>query len=101
MGELATSLGHNLSATTSLIDRMVDKELVQRTHDPRDRRAVVCELTQKGRETMRRLRGITEETITEIAARSEPDQMTSIVQGLEELRYQVDRVKPRTNDEDT
>ena len=95
MGELATSLGHNLSAATSLIDRLVDKNLVQRTPDPKDRRVVVCELTTGGQAMMRRLKGVTEETIAGIAATTKPDQMESLVQGLERLREQADQNEER------
>lgn len=49
MGEIAGYLGSGLSATTSILDRLVRKNLVQRDSDPRDRRVVVCNLTLGGR----------------------------------------------------
>lgn len=38
------------SAITVMIDRLVDQELVVRYHDKNDRRAVVIELTNKGKD---------------------------------------------------
>ena len=49
MGELAASLGSGLSTTTTIVDRLVKKQLVQRDSDPNDRRVVKCELTDTGR----------------------------------------------------
>lgn len=48
MSELAAALGTSMQATTSLIDRLVDKGLVERAHDTADRRVVICHLTPSG-----------------------------------------------------
>ncbi|MYB62445.1 MAG: MarR family transcriptional regulator [Gemmatimonadetes bacterium] len=63
MGELTSYLGSGLSTTTSIVDRLVRKNLVQRDSDPSDRRVVVCKLTLKGREA-------TEEFLNHITARA-------------------------------
>ena len=49
MGGIALYLGRALSATTTVVDRLVEKNLVSRGSDPRDRRVVICELTPEGR----------------------------------------------------
>ena len=49
MGQLAGSLGSGLSTTTTIVDRLVKQQLVQRDSDPNDRRVVKCELTKNGR----------------------------------------------------
>ena len=46
MGVIAQHLGTTLSASTSVIDRLVDKGLVERIAQPGDRRVVVCKLTR-------------------------------------------------------
>ena len=56
MGSISNSLGTTLSAATSIIERLVDKDLVQRTPDSADRRVVICQLTRPGREAVERLR---------------------------------------------
>ncbi|HYI13921.1 MAG TPA: MarR family transcriptional regulator, partial [Thermomicrobiales bacterium] len=55
MSELAAALHTSLQATTSLIDRLVDKGLVERTHDTADRRVVICTLTPAGLAEMERM----------------------------------------------
>lgn len=54
MSEIAAALGTSMQATTSLIDRLVDKELVERAHDTADRRVVICRLTPSGKDEMER-----------------------------------------------
>ncbi len=54
MSEIAASLGTSLQATTSLVDRLVDKGLVERAHDTADRRVVICRLTPSGMTEMDR-----------------------------------------------
>jgi DNA-binding MarR family transcriptional regulator len=55
MGSLASLLGMSLSGATGLMDRLVEKGLVERSVDPDDRRSVVCELSPQGRELAERL----------------------------------------------
>jgi DNA-binding MarR family transcriptional regulator len=55
MSEVATSLGTSMQATTSLIDRLVEKELVAREHDTADRRVVLCHLTPLGQDEVERV----------------------------------------------
>ena len=52
MGSIAAYLGCTLTSATSMIDRLVDKGLVARSVDPRDRRVVMCRLTLHGEEEM-------------------------------------------------
>ena len=54
MSEIASYFGKGLSSATSLIDRLVDKGLVERVSAPEDRRVVLCRLTLRGREEVDR-----------------------------------------------
>jgi MarR family transcriptional regulator, organic hydroperoxide resistance regulator len=49
--DLANDLGVTPGNVTSIIDRMVGQGLVRRTENPDDRRIVLLQLTEKGRET--------------------------------------------------
>lgn len=49
MGELARSLGNNISTLTRIVDRMVGASLIYRSVDPADRRRVVLVVTEEGR----------------------------------------------------
>jgi DNA-binding MarR family transcriptional regulator len=55
MSEIAAALSTSMQATTSLIDRLVDRGLVERAHDPADRRVVLCRLTPAGVGEMERI----------------------------------------------
>ena len=48
MTELSRSLDISLSGSTSLIDRLVEQNLVDRKVDPNNRRSVICILTKEG-----------------------------------------------------
>ena len=75
MGGIANYLGSTLSASTSIVDRLVDKGLVDRTSDPDDRRVVVCQLTESGYETINRFWQIESFTIDPIVQRLDSDQL--------------------------
>ncbi len=49
MGELARALGVSLSSATGLVDRLVERRLVERAAYPRDRRVVRVELAPAGK----------------------------------------------------
>lgn len=49
MSELAKNLKLTMSATTSIIDKMVEFKLVKRHHSKDDRRIVLITLTENGR----------------------------------------------------
>ncbi len=55
MGTLASQLGVSLSSATGLVDRLVEKHLVERWVDPEDRRSVVVRLAAEGQDLVERL----------------------------------------------
>ena len=54
-GELASLCGATPSAVSELIDGLVSEEQVSREDDPRDRRAVVLAITDRGRAELTRV----------------------------------------------
>lgn len=86
MGVIAGHLGSGLSATTALVERLVDKELVRRSSDPADRRVVICELTDSGREAIERAMCIDPIRLQEVLALLRDEQLEVVVAGLELLR---------------
>ncbi len=92
MGVVANQLGTSLSTATGVIDRMVERGLVERWQDPADRRSNVCRLTPEGvdlaerlltlrrREWGERLNGLTDEE-----AREAQQGLTILLEGLERL----------------
>lgn len=53
--DLSEFLGVSKSAVTQLLDPLVDKGLVRRQNDPKDRRIVRLSLTPKGSQTLKKL----------------------------------------------
>lgn len=85
MGNIAGYLSTSMSSATTMIDRLVDKGLVERTPDASDRRVVTCQLTPKGREEMDRFLRINELRLTRMAGRLTPDELQKVVEAMEIL----------------
>ncbi len=65
MRELARKLGGSFSNATVLVDRLVDRGLVERLMEPQDRRVVLVRTTKEGK-------GLIEQLTTSWRALSEP-----------------------------
>lgn len=79
MGNIASHLGCIMSSATSIVDRLVDKGLVGRSMDPEDRRAVVCLLTEDGRETMEQFWSIGRAKIIQLADQLDTQELSDVV----------------------
>lgn len=79
MGNIASHLGCIMSSATSIVDRLVDKGLVGRSMDPEDRRAVVCLLTEEGRETMEQFWSIGRAKIIQLADQLDTQELSDVV----------------------
>ena len=93
MGNIAISLGRALSATTTVVDRLVEKELVDRGSDPSDRRVVVCRLTDTGNEAIKRFWRIGRERIDLVADLMDDEQLEAVVRALELIRWAEDELQ--------
>lgn len=73
MSQLADLMRHTTPATTGLVDRLVKDGLVERFSHPRDRRQVLVQITDKGRELVEGMkRGIVQD-VTETFDELEPE----------------------------
>ena len=91
MGSIAFHLDRALSATTTVIDRLVEKGLVDRVADPSDRRAVVCELTETGQQQMAQFWRVGRERIQTVADVLEDEELELVVRGFE-LLWRADSI---------
>ena len=89
IGTLASTLGHSISSTTHVVNRLVHKSMVRKELAPNDRRVVLCELTNQGRATAQRLRGTTSATITRAIEQAGPEHMQAVVRDLKSLLRQA------------
>ena len=85
MGVIAWRLNSSQSAATSMIDRLVDKDLVVRVPDKDDRRVVACQLTETGREEMERLWRINRMRIAKMADYLTIEELRRVVEAMELL----------------
>jgi DNA-binding MarR family transcriptional regulator len=58
IGELAERLAIQHHSTVELVDRLVEAQLIVRTHDPEDRRRVLLDLTDAAEDHLARLSAI-------------------------------------------
>ena len=85
MGSIAGHLSTSMSSATSMIDRLVDKGLVERAPDSSDRRVVTCQLTDRGREEMDRFMRINQLRLTRMASRLTVEELQTVVDAMEIL----------------
>ncbi len=85
MGNLAGHLNTSMSSATSMIDRLVDKGLVERAPDASDRRVVTCQLTSRGREEMERFLRINQLRLTRMAGRLTIEELQTVVDAMDIL----------------
>ena len=85
MGTIAGALGIAVSATTTVVDRLVERGLATRLSDPTDRRVVICELTEQGRQAADRFWTIGQERLQALADHLQAEQLTGLVQAFERM----------------
>ena len=101
MGEIADFLGSTLSATTSIVDRLVDKKLIERDADPNDRRVVICKLTRQGEIGISELWSIGRDRTTNVVARMQVEEIITLISAFEMLRGILEDMDLRSNESHT
>ena len=91
MNEIAANVGSSLSSASSMIDRLVDKGLVERGADDSDRRVVTCELTPTGTEEVERMWRFGRSQMHEIADLLSEAELAGVVSAMETLMAAVKR----------
>ena len=85
MGNISGVLGSTLSSTTGIMDRLVDKGLVQRAPDPNDRRVVTIGLTSLGADAMEQFWRIGRMKIEALAEQLNAGELETVVAAMELL----------------
>ena len=96
MGNIAIYLGRALSATTTVMDRLVEKGLVDRVADPSDRRVVICQLSESGEQAITRFWRIGRERLQIVADLLDEEQLETVVQGFELIRWAEGEIQRTT-----
>lgn len=85
MSDVADQIGSSYSATTAMIDRLVEKGLVDREHGTADRRVVTCRLNQRGSETLDAFWRIQNDRMRELAAMMSVEEIETVIRSMEIL----------------
>ena len=91
MSGIAERLGVEMPSATTMIGRLVGKGLVERRQDPADRRAVVCSLTQAGRDAVERFWSLRAARTEALAAVLTTDELEIVVPAMEIMADAVRR----------
>jgi|ThiBio_1000_plan_1041568.scaffolds.fasta_scaffold48213_1 DNA-binding MarR family transcriptional regulator len=85
MSDVAAMLGIGLSSATSMIERLESKGLVQRIHDPHDRRVVRCQLSDQGTAELERFWRVQASKMQAVADLLSHDELAKVVEAMEIL----------------
>lgn len=86
LNQLADYLAVSNATTCSLVDRLVQKGLIDRREDPKERRCVKLNLTVEGRQEYRELHNLAVAELAEILQGLRPHQLKQVNDGLAILR---------------
>lgn len=81
-------------AITRIVRRLEDKGLIRRTPGTSDARQVLCELSDAGRRTLEALDVPVREMTRHLVRRVGPDQLTSLISILADIRAAADEAAP-------
>lgn len=83
MSELACGLDVSMSGTTGLVDRLVEQNLVHRQVDPTNRRSVICDITEVGKNLATNLINERRSKLEYILSNLSPEGLESVKQSLQ------------------
>ena len=85
MGDVAKAFGVTLPAVTHIVDRLEEKQFLERADDPADRRVYVLELTRTGRALVDELHGLQMRGVEAVLRRMAAEDRQRVIKGLDAL----------------
>jgi len=85
MGDVAKAFGVTLPAVTHIVDRLEEKQFLQRSDHPGDRRVYLLELTRAGRALVQELHAMQMRGVEGVLRRMAADDRQRVIKGLEAL----------------
>lgn len=92
MTRIAELIGSGLPTATGLVNRMVERGLVRREHDTRDRRVVLVSLTDEGAAEIRELHQARQRRMAAAIAQLSGPEQDSLLVGIRSLRSALERI---------
>jgi DNA-binding MarR family transcriptional regulator len=96
MSDVARRLGVSAPTASTLIDRLVERGLVDRREDPRDRRQHRCRLSPEGHWLAARFYESARARTKLLLAQLSQDELETVLHGLEYLVRAAERLTART-----
>jgi DNA-binding MarR family transcriptional regulator len=94
MSALARAVGQRKSTLTSVADRLVERGLVTRYDDPKDRRVLLVRLTRAGERSARRIVTILTALEKRAIKAADPCDVQALRRGLDAIGDSAPRAKP-------
>jgi DNA-binding MarR family transcriptional regulator len=85
MGDVAKAFGVTLPAVTHIVDRLEEKQFLQREDHPADRRVYLLELTRAGRALVQELHAMQMRGVEAVLRRMAAEDRQRVIRGLEAL----------------
>ena len=73
------------ASMTAIVDRLLERGLVERRRDPKDRRSVVVSLTEIGREVLNRVRADRRHVVKQALAQLGPGEQSRLLEVLDKM----------------
>ncbi|MBD2163071.1 MarR family transcriptional regulator [Calothrix membranacea FACHB-236] len=86
LSEVAEHLGVTCATASTTIERLVQRDLVQRTDHPQERRRIVLNLTETGKLLLQQSQATTRAHIADILESLTPEEVSHIEEGLTLLK---------------
>ncbi|MBC1239666.1 MarR family transcriptional regulator [Nostoc linckia z18] len=86
LSDLAEHLGVTSATASATIERLVQRNFVQRNADPQERRRVLLNLTEEGKQQLKQSQDQTRAHITELLQGLTEEQISNIEEGLALLK---------------
>jgi DNA-binding MarR family transcriptional regulator len=97
VSEVARSLGVTLPTVTAVMDKLVERGLVQRAEDRLDRRQHVCRLTQNGRDLVHRLMASRRAFTNTLLEQLDADELRAFLGGMQVLLAAAERLRTQAS----
>ena len=93
MGPLAEATMQSAASMTAIVDRLLERGLVERRRDPKDRRSVVVSLTEIGREVLNRVRADRRHAVKQALAQLGPGEQSRLLETLDKMIHLLEETE--------
>lgn len=86
LSEVAADLGVSLPTASAMVERLVQRKVMERTQDPRERRRIILRLNREGARLLEHFRAMARARLTHVLAPRSKQELQALERGLSVLR---------------